>query len=124
MLAKLVDEPVTHELLESKHNSRYPKLKWIEFCEVMLGLGFTLTVYEARETASKYITVRSEGRSFKVRYSNHPPAYNRLICDDCDFFVGKTQRFTTNTRQAIEAVRRFFGLEADPTIKMPSWYTH
>ncbi len=119
---KANDEPVTLELLASRCYTNYPKAKWIVFCEAMLGIGFDLTLYEARETVSKYITVWKDGRSFKVRYSNHMPNLERLNRGDCDFFVGKTQRFTTNSRQAIEAVKRFFGLEPDPSIKMPAEY--
>lgn len=48
-------------------NAGYPKARWIGFCETMLGLGYSLKMYEVER--SKYITVFNLGRSFKVRFS-------------------------------------------------------
>lgn len=87
----------------------YTKQKWVEFCEIMLNKGFECTIYEARQTFSKYITVRdSKHHSFKVRFSNHRPIKQREINGDCDFFVGITNLKVTNTAQAVLAALRFF----------------
>jgi hypothetical protein len=118
---KATDLEVTPAFLAARaalhENGGYPKARWIVFCETMLERGFTLTLYEARQTASKYLTVMYGEKSFKVRYSNHPPARERL--DDCDFFVGRRPGQTTNTTQAIEAVMRAFGFPANHEIRMP-----
>ena len=67
----------------------YKKQKWIEFCEVMLAEGYQVSLYEARETVSKYVTVTDPilGVGFKVRFSNHKPIKQREVERDCDFFV-------------------------------------
>jgi hypothetical protein len=119
---KANDLVVSMEYLESRVHPDHGPAKWIEFCAEMIGLGFRVILYEARETVSKYITVvdpTDSRRRYKVRFSNHPPHRSRFESSDCDFFVGKTPSYTTNSRQAIEATRRFFGLERDDTIRMP-----
>ncbi len=108
------DELVTRELLEERARTAakggFAKAKWIVFCEDMLARGFSVRLYEARETFNKYITIESGGRSFKVRFSNHPPAKFR-DSSDCDFIVGVTDERTTTTADAIIAVLKFFGVE-------------
>lgn len=92
----------------------FPKSKWIYFCEEILRLGFTAELYEARQTKSKYITVRRPddwSKSFKVRFSDHKPIYHREMAGDCDFFVGMTHTGTRNTHDAVNAVCNFFGVQ-------------
>lgn len=89
----------------------YSKQKWVEFCEVALRRGLDVYLYEARHTASKYITLRGNGKSFKVRFSNHKPIPSREAGADCDFFVGVTNRTVTTTGDALRAVSAYFGLE-------------
>lgn len=86
----------------------YQKQKWVEFCEVMLKRGYRVTLYEAKQTRSKYLTVHKEQRRFKVRFSDHAPILRRELAADCDFFVGKTNMVWTTTQQAIDATIRFF----------------
>lgn len=86
----------------------YPKQKWVIFCEVMLKQGYTLTLYEAKKTVSKYITVINGNHRFKVRFSNHKPNYISEKFADCDFFVGRTHLNITTTEMAIKAVEDFF----------------
>jgi hypothetical protein len=86
----------------------YPCPKWIEFSEEFLKLGFQVTLYEAKTTVSKYITVVKDKHRFKVRFSNHKPIKHRELQGDCDFFVGVTNLRTTNTRMAILATKTFF----------------
>ncbi len=113
MIGKATNCPVTHELLEARYErSRikgYSKQKWIVFCEAMLAMGFHVTLYEARRTFSKYITVSSSGRFYKVRFSNHRPIRAREEANDCDFFVGVCNHTTTTTDDAIAAVKEYFG---------------
>ncbi len=89
----------------------YQKPKWIGFCELVLRSGLTAHLYEARRTVSKYVTVSSpDGRSFKVRFSNHKPIAAREAKGDCDFFVGVTNQTVTTTSQALAATLSFFGI--------------
>lgn len=88
----------------------YSKQKWVEFCEAMLARGHSVSIYEARRTVSKYITVRSGKRTFKVRFSNHKPIKGRELAGDCDFFVGWTHTGVRTTAQAIDAVDAFFAV--------------
>ena len=87
----------------------YAKPKWIEFCEFALNAGLEISLYEAKRTASKYITLKDGHRSFKVRFSNHKPIAAREARRDCDFFVGVTNQTITTTSQAIAAVQAFLG---------------
>lgn len=98
----------------------YSKQKWITFCEVLLDDGFTLHLYEARRSVSKYITIsRSKrGSRYKVRFSNHAPIKERERGSDCDFFVGVTNFKTTTTEQAIVAVREFFAKKPSLPVAM------
>lgn len=87
----------------------FSKPKWMMFCETMLERGFKVSLYEARQTVSKYVTViDAEGRRFKVRFSNHKPIKAREVKGDCDFFVGITNLSVTRTENAIDATLAFF----------------
>ncbi len=101
---------VTTSFLNSRISPRYGKQKWIEFCEHLLNDGFELSLYEARETVSKYITVKHNGREFKVRFSNHMPNKTRELNGDCDLFVGKTHKGIINSKTAMLEVYKW----ADP----------
>lgn len=87
----------------------YSKPRWIEFCEVALRRGFAVSLYEARRTFSKYVTLRKDGKAFKVRFSNHKPIKSREVGKDCDFFVGVTNLSVTTTDDALRAVAAHFG---------------
>lgn len=101
---------VTHDYLKSRISPKYGKQKWIDFCEHLLNDGFMISLYEARETVSKYITVIHKGQSFKVRFSNHMPNRAREMNGDCDLFVGKTHNGIINSKTAILEVYKW----ADP----------
>src|SRR5882724_818198 len=82
---------VTPELLAARFDRAaakgFAKAKWIEFCELMLARRFSVELYEARKTFSKYITVSysvaGTVRTFKVRFSNHKPIRQREVNADC-----------------------------------------
>lgn len=107
----LVTKPFLEGRTQRALMGGYSKQKWISFCEAVMALGLTVHLYEARATASKYVTVSDKGRAFKVRFSNHRPIKAREAAGDCDFFVGVCNSVTTNTGQALSATRQFFGLE-------------
>ena len=104
--------PVTPNLIahrkELAQDGGYPTPKWIEFSETLLNEGYTVEVYYAQQTVSKYVTVSKGGRDFLVRFSNHPPNVRREANADCDFFVGKTNFTWTTTKDALAAVRKHF----------------
>lgn len=113
------DLVVTQEFLDFRQGrasvTGFLKAKWIHFCETMLKAGFTVWLYEAKETRSKYITVAdSQARKYLVRFSDHRPNKGREVACSCDFFVGRTHLGVTTTDQAIEATMRFFGRESCP----------
>lgn len=86
----------------------WKKAKWVHFCETLLEAGYTLSLYEAQATYSKYVTVKKGKQRFKVRFSNHKPIKHREIKGDCDFFVGITNLGVTTTSDALKAVQEFF----------------
>lgn len=103
---------VTNEFLEDRAKKSiragYSKQKWVSFCEILLRNGFELYLYEARETVSKYITIKKDSKEFIVRFSNHRPNKKRELKGDCDFFVGVTHTGIRTTDDALKAVRRFY----------------
>jgi hypothetical protein len=99
------------ERFERSAKLGFGKQKWIIFCELLLADGFSLSLYEARQTASKYITVKKDGRAFKVRFSNHKPIKGRELGGDCDFFVGRTHTGIRTTQDALAAVASHFKKE-------------
>ena len=111
-MSKATNLPLTAEYLADRAFATaargYDVPKWIGFCQVLLGEGYEVSLYEARRTVSKYVTVRRGGRAFKVRFSNHKPIASRELAGDCDFFVGVTHLSVTTTAQAYTAVQRFF----------------
>lgn len=108
-MTKATNIKINHNFLKNRVSRQFGKQKWIEFCEVMLDKGFTITLYEARQTVSKYITVNNgHGKTFKVRFSNHAPIKYRELNDDCDYFVGRTHTGTRTTQMAIARVLSYF----------------
>lgn len=89
----------------------FPIPQYLRFCEYLIEHGYHVTLYEARKTNSKYVTVSLPGEpgwSYRVRYSDHPPISLRELRGDCDFFVGKANFCWTNTAAAIKAVNAHF----------------
>lgn len=114
-LKKQVNQKVTPELLEIRgamwEQKTGKKQKWVMFCEYFLVRGYSLRLYEAKKTVSKYITLhkpKSGKRRYKVRFSNHRPIRDREVEKDCDFFVGVTHLGVSTARDAAIAVRKFF----------------
>lgn len=73
-----------------------------------MNKGFKVSLYEARRTFSKYLTVERDEKKFKVRFSNHKPIKEREENNDCDFFVGVTNYKVTTTEDALKSVYTFF----------------
>lgn len=110
-----VTPPYLQRRVEALAERGYSKPKWVGFCETMLAHGFTVSLYEARKTVSKYVTVSAPGMApYKVRFSNHRPIRHREAAGDCDFFVGVNHNTVSTTEQAIEATLKHFGIEVTP----------
>ena len=103
---------VTKEFLDKRAsfsiNKGYAKQKWIIFCEELLLEGYSVKLYEAKNTFSKYVTVIKDKKQFKVRFSNHKPIYQREIKKDCDFFVGVTHTGVRTTEDALAKIKSYF----------------
>lgn len=107
-MRKITNKYLTFEILEQKTSEKYGKAKWIIFSEELLKKGFKVSLYEARRTFSKYLTVEKDGLQYKVRFSNHKPAKEREKNNDCDFFVGVSNFKVTTTEDALDAVYNYF----------------
>jgi hypothetical protein len=87
-------------------NSGYSVPRYLEFCAWAINQGFIVDLDEAVTTVSKYVFVREwdQGRSFKLRFSNHKPNRGKELEGDCDFFVGVTHTGARTTEHAMKAV--------------------
>lgn len=107
-ISKAVDLKISKTYLRNRSEAYarkgYQKTKWIIFCEEMLEAGFSCSLYEAKQTNSKYITVKKGRLTLKVRFSDHRPIYQRELAGDCDFFVGITHTGVRTTKDAIDYV--------------------
>lgn len=110
---KIVDGELTPDILRSRIGSgKYGVSAWIRFSEHMMKLGFTVKLYEAPRTFSKYITVIGANDVFyKVRFSDHRPILHRELNGDCDFFVGVTNLTITNWTDAVRATIAYFNMQ-------------
>lgn len=94
---------VTEEFLRQRVGSGIVGVsKWIQFCRFMLKRGYKVTLYEAQQTVSKYVTVHHLDKTYTVRFSNHKPNKYRELNGDCDMFVGITH---TGARTVNDAIR-------------------
>ena len=112
---KLSNVNVTKEMLEARasglNKAGFETPKWILFCMYFIAREYTVTVYEARQTVSKYVTISKAGfKPYKVRFSDHKPIYERELRGDCDFFVGRTHLQVTTAKQAVVAVLNHFSV--------------
>lgn len=109
MIKKATNWKISTKFLNFKRpkNPNFIVPKWIIFSEKILDMGLDAYLYEARKTASKYITIKFNGSSFKVRFSNHKPIKIREKNMDCDFFVGVNNKSIQTTDDALVAVKNW-----------------
>lgn len=107
---QLVTREQLYRRARNTQKAGYKTPKWIEFCIDCMDLGLTVRVYEAQSTRSKYVYLTDGDRTFKVRFSNHPPNETKQITADSDFYVGVSNKLVTTTADALAATRAFFGL--------------
>lgn len=105
-----VTQPFLDARAKWQEDNGFQRAKWIGFCEAMIAQGYTVTLYEARHTFSKYIAVYNLGMKFRVRFSNHRPHRDREAAHDCDYFVGiRNDGSASRTEDAIAATIRALG---------------
>ena len=105
---KKISQPYLEKVKSNFKTLGYRPPRWSYFCEVMLIHGFRVYMYEAKNTNSKYVTIEKDKKTFKVRFSDHKPIFEREIKKDCDFFVGITNTGTRTTENAIQAALGWF----------------
>lgn len=71
---------------EQKYNGRFDAPKYLKFMEQMTISGWTCDLIEAKSTESKYITVKKDDQSYRIRFSAHKAA--KMRTDDIDFLCG------------------------------------
>lgn len=107
---------INHDILRQRSDRakkhKFPIPKWVLFCKAMLEAGYTLHMYEAKTTVSKYITVSRGAKQYRVRFSNHKPSRFREFAGDCDFFVGITHTGVRTWEDAIKATKAYLDDES------------
>jgi hypothetical protein len=86
-------------------NKGYSVPKWIFFSKEMIGLGWECEYYDSHSTVSKYIYITKRNYHFKIRFSNHKPAYNQQNINDSDFYVGISHNQVLRTEELIEKLK-------------------
>lgn len=107
-MTKAYNQYITEDFLKSRENTDKPVQKWILFCRYFMSKGYKIRLYEARRTVSKYITLIKDGKSCKVRFSNHRPIREREKNKHCDFFVGVTNFQVITAHDVALQVLKFF----------------
>ena|ERR1019366_3821077 len=93
-------------------SGKYGVSAWIRFCLWAMAQGYKPTLYEAKNTVSKYVTIYcGNDVTFKVRFSNHKPIPEREARGDCDYFVGVTNMGVTKTEDVIESITYWLGAQ-------------
>ena len=82
---------------------RYPKKyatpKYLQFCKKMLENGWKVKIYTAK--VSKYVFIIKRDRVYKIRFSNHRPLLFKEEEEDCDYYVGISNKQMTTTEELI-----------------------
>lgn len=94
------------ELKKQYKADGWPVPKWLQFCEAMLHDGWTVRVYRAQTTISKYVHITKGRKRLKVRFSNHRASWRTEAVGDSDIYVGVGNRGTITTEQVIEIIRK------------------
>lgn len=79
----------------------YPTPKYLIFAKTMYHNGWKVKIYVANKV-SKYIFIIKGDEIFKIRFSNHKPLYGREMENDCDYYVGISNRQVSTTEEIIK----------------------
>jgi len=105
---KKVDDLFCKLVREKYAEMEYDVPKFLLFIEKSLEEGYDVWLYDSQSTASKYVTVKSRNKTYKVRFSNHKPNKFREQRGDCDFFVGRNNYSISTTKDAWESMQKYF----------------
>ncbi len=84
------------------------KPKWVRFCENLLNEGYTVLLYLAVNTESKYLTLIKNNKMLKIRYSEHSPKLDNYIRGDIKFYIGPGDKGMYSEREVLNATRIYF----------------
>lgn len=100
---------LTLEILEgikpSYIKAGYNIPKWITFSEELLKDGWSVKLYRAKTTVSKYLHVIKEDREYKIRFSNHKPNKRMEETNDADFYVGVSNKGIITTESLLQKLK-------------------
>lgn len=86
-----------------RYPNQYPTPKYMTFMHEMLKEGWEVKLHTVKH--SKYIFVTKGDLIFKIRFSNHKPAYTRQKNNDSDFYVGISHKQVHTTDQIIKKIK-------------------
>lgn len=85
-----------------------PPPKYAVFMRKALEAGYSVKLRSYQETRSKYVTVFSGSKRYKVRFSNHKPNKKLELEGACNYFVGVTNTGARTTDNAWEDMQQYF----------------
>lgn len=97
-----IDQAYLDNLKPAYEKKGYNVPQWIRFCEAMLGLGLSVSLYRAKTTVSKYVHVAFPSGNVKVRFSNHRANKAKENLNDADYYVGVGNKYVLTTDELIQ----------------------
>jgi len=82
-----------------QYPKKYPTPKYLLFIKTMLEHGWIVKIYIAK--VSKYVFIIKDEEVFKIRFSNHKPLLYKEEEEDCDYYVGISNKQMTTTEELI-----------------------
>jgi len=101
-VAKEINELRCDRMIQN-YPSQYSTPKYMTFMSTMLKEGWEVKMHIVKD--SKYVFVEKGDLIFKIRFSNHKPAYHRQKKNDCDFYVGISHKQVHTTDQIIQKIK-------------------
>lgn len=108
--------PLTRERLQdwmaAYQRKGYGVSKWMLLAQTLLDEHYNLTLYDAKDRASRYLRVTRNGHPvmFKVRFLTGQHRFDAVVLD-CDTFVGITDAGARSTEDALAQIRAAFKVD-------------
>lgn len=93
-----------------KRNKNFPIPKWLQFLDIMAEHGVSTRIYVAKSSVSKYVYADANGRTVKLRFSEHPPSKAQIASGDSDIYVGVSALYVCTTEMAVAATLKKLGV--------------
>ena len=103
---KEITKQYLNNFIPTYHKKGYPTPKWIQFCIAMIDLGWSVKLYRAKTTYSKYVYIIKRNKSLKIRFSNHRASFNKEMSSDSDYYVGVGNNGIITTEELIEIIKK------------------